>query len=154
MPAPSQGGTRPGFLRYPRGRVLAVIDDPDAAERAASAIVAAGIDPDSIELFRGVGDAAAFDGTGAQHGVGARVRRAVEFVLMDQAPDLAWYEAALRDGRSVVSVRVRGRAAVARVAAVLRANGGHFINHFGLLATEEIERWRGPDPTLPEYLIR
>jgi hypothetical protein len=134
--------------------VLAVIDDPAAAERAVSALAAAGIDPARIERFQGLDDTAAFDGTGAQHGVSARLRRAVEFVMMDQAPDLAWYEAALREGRSVVSVRVRGRAAVARVVQVLRANDGHFINHFGLLATEEIERWRGPDPRLPEYLLR
>jgi hypothetical protein len=131
-----------------------VIDDPAAADLAVAALVEAGLERSRVERFRGAADTPAFDGTGVQHGVGGRVRRAVEFVMMDQAPDLAWYEAALREDRSVISVRVRRASNVRRVADVLRAHGAHFINHFGLLATEEIERWKGPDPSLPEYLIR
>jgi hypothetical protein len=134
--------------------VLAVIDDPAAADRAATELAAAGFQRARVEVFHGAADAAAFDGTGVRHGVGARLRRAVEFVMMDQAPDLAWYEAALLDGRAVVSVGARSRSLVHRAAEILRTNGAHFINHFGLLATEEIARWRGPDPALPEYLIR
>jgi hypothetical protein len=131
-----------------------VIDDPAAAARVVDALAAAGLGPEQVEWFRGAEAAAAFDGTGARHGIGGRIRRVVEFVMMDQAPDLAWYEASLTEGRSVVSVRIRGRREIARVAEILRAHGAHFVNYFGLLATEEIERWRGPDPALPEYLIR
>ena len=154
MPTAGGSGSRPRFLRYPRGRLLAVIDDPAAADRAVGALAEAGVERSRVERFRGLADTAAFDGTGVQHGIGGRLRRAVEFVMMDQAPDLAWYEAALREDRSVISVRVRGTPNVRRIADMLRAHGAHFINHFGLLATEEIERWRGADPTLPEYLIR
>ena len=94
------------------------------------------------------------DGTGAHHGPLARARRIVEFLFMDQAPDLAWYEAAAREGRTVLSVRP-GRGGDSRqVVAVLRAHDAHFINHFGLLATEEFDRWRGPEPRLPDYLLR
>ncbi|TMC63167.1 MAG: hypothetical protein E6J17_05400 [Chloroflexi bacterium] len=94
------------------------------------------------------------DGTGVRHGLGARVRRAVEFTLMDQAPDLAWYEAAIRDGRSVVAVRVSDDAKVRAAVETLRAIGAHFINHYGRFATEEFERWRGREPRLPDYLRR
>lgn len=141
------------FLRYPRGRLLAVIDDPADAERAIEALAGAGIEPARVERFQGRHDAVAFDGTGAQHGLPGRLRRAVEFVMMDQAPDLAWYEAALVDGRTVVSVQVEADAGKP-VVDVLRGHGAHFINQFGLLATEEIEPWRGPDPELPAHLIR
>ena len=34
-----------------------------------------------------------------------------------------------------------------QIVAVMRTNGGHFINHYGLFATEEFERWHGPGPT-------
>ena len=103
---------------------------------------------------RGAAAAAALDGTGAHHGPLARARRIVEFLFMDQAPDLAWYEAAAREGRTVLSVRP-GRGGDSRqVVAVLRAHDAHFINHFGLLATEEFDRWRGPEPRLPDYLLR
>jgi hypothetical protein len=77
-----------------------------------------------------------------------------EFTLMDQAPDIAWYEAALRSGRSVIGVRVNKEADVRRAVDVLRGLGAHFINHFGWFATEEFERWHGTEPTVPDYLRR
>jgi hypothetical protein len=142
------------FVKYPRGRLYAVIDDPGAASRAVEALVASGVEPPRIEVLRGDVAADTLDGTGARHGLRARVRRAVEFTLMDQAPDLAWYEAAIRDGRSVVVVRVSDEALLRRAVDVLRGVGGHFINHFGRFATEEFERWHGPEPKLADYLRR
>ena len=38
--------------------------------------------------------------------------------------------------------------------AALRQHGGHFINHYGRFATEEIERWHGPEPNVPGLLRR
>jgi hypothetical protein len=32
--------------------------------------------------------------------------------------------------------------------------GAHFMNHFGRFATEEFERWQGPEPKVPDYLRR
>jgi hypothetical protein len=142
------------YVKYPRGRLYAVLDDPGTAARAVDALVASGIEPSRVEVLRGDIAADTLDGTGARHGIRARLRRAVEFTLMDQAPDLAWYEAAIRDGRSVVAVRVSDEAGVRRAVNVLRANGGHFINHYGRFATEEFERWRGREPKLPDYLRR
>ena len=142
------------YVKYPRGRLYAVLDDPGAAARAVDALVASGIDASRVEVLRGDVAADTLDGTGARHGFGARLRRAVEFTLMDQAPDLAWYEAAIRDGRSVVAVRVSDEAAVRAAVEVLRASGAHFINHYGRFATEEFERWRGREPKLPDYLRR
>ena len=142
------------FVKYPRGRLYAVLDEPGAAARVVAALVAAGIEPARIEVLRGDTAADAFDGTGARHGLGGRVRRAVEFTLMDQAPDLAWYEAAIRDGHSVVSVRSNDEKTIRTAVEVLRGMGAHFMNHFGRFATEEFERWRGPEPDVPDYLRR
>lgn len=144
----------PRFLRYPRGRVLAVVDEPETVQVLVAALAQAGFDPTRVEAYRGESAAAAFDGTGARNGLFARLRRTVEFLMMDQAPDLAWYEAAAREGRTVLSVRPHGDANVARAVAILREHGAHFINHFGLLATEEFDRWRGREPRLPDYLMR
>ncbi len=131
-----------------------MLDDPGAAARAVDALVVSGVEASRIEVLRGDVAADTLDGTGARHGLGARLRRAVEFTLMDQAPDLAWYEAAIRDGRSVVAVRVSDEAAVRAAVEVLRASGGHFIHHYGRFATEEFESWRGPEPEVPDYLRR
>ena len=37
---------------------------------------------------------------------------------------------------------------------VERSRGGHFINWFGLFATEEFERWLGPEPDMPGFMRR
>ena len=78
------------------------------------------------------------DGTGDVSGAMGRIRRALAFTLMDQLVDFAWYEWALRDGRAVVMVRVRGDAPKAHARAVLERHGAHFVNYYGRFATEEI----------------
>jgi len=140
VPAP-----RPNLTR----RVLAVLDDETSATRAADALVDAGLS--DVQLLRGAAAADAIDAVG-RRGVLARVGRAVQFAVEDQMPALAWYEAALRDGRTVVAVRTRSRAETRTAVDVLLAHGAHFINRFGRLETEELARWRGPEPVIHHLL--
>jgi hypothetical protein len=58
------------------------------------------------------------------------------------------------DGGAVVMVRVRGDATKGAVLAALLDHGGHFINYYGRFATEELARWRGPEPRIPSLLKR
>ena len=73
---------------------------------------------------------------------------------MDQLPDLAWYEAAVRDGGAVLMVRVRGDDRKRAAIAIVRQHGGHFLNYYGRFATEEISRWTGPEPEISDLLKR
>lgn len=136
------------------GRLIAVLDSADQVEAARAALVAAGIDPGAIETFEGPDATTAFDPSGARHGLLGRLYRILEFSWADQAPDFAWYEAAVREGRIVLSVRVRGQRRVAHVARIVEDHGGHFINHFGWFETQELARWRGPEPNVPGFLRR
>ena len=136
------------------GRLLAVFDDAASADQAIEALEAAGIGPERIERFAGEDDLGAFDASGKRRGWRGRMFRIVEFSWADQAPDFAWYEAAIREGRIVLSVRVRGDKAVRAVAAIIADHGGHFVNHFGWFETREIARWRGSEPDLPGFLRR
>jgi hypothetical protein len=136
----------------PERRVLAVFDTAAAADAADLALGAGGIQVGDIERLEGAADADALDATGSRHGLGARLRRAVQFSLMDQMPALAWYEAALRDGRVVLAVRTGDRAMTLRAVGALQAAGGHFVNRFGRLQTEEFARWRGPEPAISSLL--
>jgi hypothetical protein len=136
------------------GRLLAVFDTPAEAEAAVEALTTAGIERAKIEHFQGAEDAAVFDASGRRHGLRGRLYRLIEFSWADQAPDFAWYEAALREGRVVLSVRVRGQRRLRQVADIVLANGGHFVNHFGWFETQELARWRGKEPDLPEFLRR
>ena len=140
------------FIGYPDRQVVGVFDTAAAADRVVGALTAAGIPLEDIQRFAGPADADRFDSTGEHHGVGARVRRAVQFSLMDQLPAMAWYEAALRQGQSVVAVRTATRAETMRVVHAMKAQGGHFINRFGRLATEEFARWQGPEPPVPSLM--
>ncbi len=128
------------FIGYPTGKVVAVFDraaDADAAIDAVRATAAARpASSTDVERFHGASDADRFDATGARHGAVERVLRTVQFSLMDQLPAMAWYEAALREGKTVVAVRTRNRPATLKVVEALKVAGGHFINHFGRAATE------------------
>jgi hypothetical protein len=142
------------FLGSARGRLLAVLDTDETTQAAIRALEESGIPTERIEIFTGDEGAAAFDSSGGRHGPAARVLRTIQFTLMDQMPDFAYYEAAARQGRSIVSVRARGEAEMRRAVETLRRHGGHFINQFGLFTTEEFERWRGEEPELPGFMRR
>jgi hypothetical protein len=140
------------FIGYPTGKVLAVFDSPADADRAVAALAEAGIAPAAIDRFAGPSDADRFDASGARHGIVARALRAMQFSLMDQLPAMAWYEAALREGHVVVAVGTGDRAGTLRSVEALRNAGGHFINRFGRLSTEEFARWRGPEPRVASLM--
>ena len=142
------------FLGSARGRLLGVLDSEAALVAIRASLVDAGLGEESIEVFSGDDGAAAFDSSGARHGPLARILRTVQFTLMDQMPDFAYYEAAAREGRCVVSVKPRNEAEMRRAVEILRAAGGHFINHFGLFTTEEFERWHGTEPKVPGFMRR
>jgi len=140
------------FIGYPVGKVLAVFDRAADADRSIEAAQAMGIEPTSIERFEGPTDADRFDATGQRHGPVARVLRTVQFSLMDQLPAMAWYEAALREGKTVVAIRTKDRASTLRLVDALKGKGGHFVNQFGRAATEEFARWQGPEPNVSDLM--
>ena len=142
------------FLGSARGRLLAVLDGPEALAAATGALEDDGVAADAIEVFTGPDGASAFDSSGGQHGPLARILRTVQFTLMDQMPDFAYYEAAAREGRSVISVKPTGDAQTRRAVGIVRRHGGHFINYFGRFTTEEFERWHGDEPAVPGFMRR
>jgi hypothetical protein len=140
------------FIAYPDRAVVAVVDDPTAAEAAARELADAGVD--AVTVLQGPEGADRIDGMGRAHGLGSRLRRLVAFTVMDQLPDFVLYERALRDGRSVLIVRAPADADKRRAHEILRRHGGHFTNYYGRFATEELDLWRGPEPDIPGVLRR
>ena len=135
-------------------RVMAVLDTAGAAEAAAAALEREGFGSDAVVVLAGEGDAERIDSLGNVGGVWARARRLLSFTLADQVVDLAVYVAALRDGRTVVSVLVPGDTARERAKRALAGSGAHFVNFFGRFATEDMVPWRGPELPLPPWLRR
>ena len=153
MAAP-RGRRQSRFIGYPTDSLLAVLPEPERAASAAAALKAAGIPDKDITILRGDEGASRFDPTGAVHGLFTRLRRIVSFTVMDQLPDMAFYDAAIRSGQAVVMVRVRGDDDKAEGIRILREHEAHFVNYYGRFATEEIVRWRGPDPDIHSLLKR
>ena len=142
------------FIGYPTDSLLAVLPDAEHAAASAAAVNAAGVPDKDITVLRGEEGASRFDPTGAVHGAFTRLRRLVSFTVMDQLPDMAWYDAAIRSGQAVVMVRVRGDDSKADAIRILRDHDAHFVNYYGRFATEEIVRWHGPDPEVHSLLKR
>lgn len=142
------------IIRYPTGWLLAVVDDAATAAHAAAAVTAAGIDPADVRVLSGSDGRAAFAELGASTSPLARLIRGVQFMSMDQMPDLPAYEKGIEEGRTVIAVRPKGRPALLKARDALAENGAHFQNYFGRFMTEEFSRWRGTEPDLPDHLRR
>lgn len=142
------------FIGYPTGWLLAVIDAPAAAAAVVSDLAAAGVPASDLMVLTGEDGARRLDGLGTASGALARMRRAVQFMTMDQMPDFLLYELAAEAGRSVIGVRSRAPIERDALLAILRGRGAHFINRFGSWTTEEIARWNGPQPEMPHYMHR
>jgi len=141
-------------IAYPTDHLLAVIDDPSAADSAVDRLLARGFAAEDVTALRGPGEASRIDGLGASGGPLRRLVRVVQFMTMDQMPDFRLYEAAIAAGRTVVAVHVRDAGMTRLARDILAAAGGHFMNRYGRLSTEELSRWRGPELELPGYLRR
>src|SRR4029453_12730319 len=126
-------------------RLMAVLDQPDAAVLAKEALVREGFAPDTITILQGDRDADRIDSFGKSSGPLRKLWRVVQFIQTDQMVDLVVSEAALRDGRTVLTVHARRAQERDRAKRVLAAAGAHFMNFFGRGSTEDIARWRGKE---------
>jgi hypothetical protein len=142
------------FIGYPTDWTLAVMDEAAEAEAAGAELLQLGIPPEDVVVMAGHESIERMRRLGTSTGFPARLRRAVQFVTMDQLPDLHVYETALDDRHPVVGVRVADAVERRRAIEVLRGHGGHFINRFGAWATEEIAPWRGRMPERPQHMMR
>ena len=142
------------LIGYPTGWTLAVFDAPDAAEAARAEVSASGIGPEDLILLWGPDATDQMSHLGTSAGLAARMRRAMQFMTMDQLPDLRVYELALEGGRPVLGLRVEDAKRRRAATDAIRRHGGHFVNRFGAWATEEIAPWRGEMPKLPQYMQR
>ncbi len=134
-------------------RLVAVIDDPVHAQEARRRLVELGVAMADIEVLVGEAGAERLDSTG-EGGWWQRMVRVSQYMVADQSTELVVYDAALRDGRAVMAVRLRDRQLKPRATAILEESGAHLLSFFGRIQTEEISRWRGPElvhpPVMPD----
>ena len=142
------------LISYPTGWTLAVFDEADAAAVARADLTRSGIGAEDLVLLSGPDAMDRMSHLGTSSGFGARLRRAMQFMTMDQLPDLRVYELALEGGNPVLGVRIEDGELRRAATDAIRRRGGHFVNRFGAWATEEIAPWRGEMPKLPQHMQR
>ncbi|HVM24401.1 MAG TPA: hypothetical protein VM253_03280 [Candidatus Limnocylindrales bacterium] len=130
-------------------RLLAVLDTRAEADAAVEALTRTSVTAAEVTLLHGEEGGSRLAAGRRAGGRWARTLRALSFMAVDQAVDLAWYEAALADGRAVVMVHAADAERRAQAIAALRRSGAHFMNHYGRFATEDVAPWRGAPPAVP-----
>jgi hypothetical protein len=136
-------------IRYPMEWLLAVIDDPTMAGPAAMALVSGGVPSNQVKVLVGATSQGSLADLPTSRGVLSRFIRLIQFMSMDQTPDLRLYEAALDDGRAIVAVHGLDRPGLLAARDSLADHGAHFQNYFGRYSTEELSRWQGPELNPP-----
>jgi hypothetical protein len=118
-------------LSFPVDTVVGILDDPDAASSAVDALVAAGVPAERIQVLCGDAGARRLDPSGERHGLLGQLRRIVQQYADQEVAHVERQSAELRAGKFLVAAPAEGDEARERVAEILQANGGHFINHYG-----------------------
>jgi hypothetical protein len=127
------------FVGYPQGQVLAIIDDRSDASAVERELHSAGFSSDAVRVLIGEGDANKLDSDGTKHGAFATLLRGVEH-LMSDVDHLAQYEGAIRGGAAVIAVHAPDEGPREQALEILRRHEGHFINYYGAMTVETLER--------------
>ncbi|HJP70922.1 MAG TPA: hypothetical protein VJ975_04325 [Candidatus Limnocylindria bacterium] len=142
------------MIGYPTGWTLSVLGTADDADAAAAELRASGVSEEDVIVISGADVAEQIARLGTSAGFLARARRTMQFLTMDQLPDLHVYEVAVEEGHPVVGVSIADAEERRAAIAILVKHGAHFINRFGAWATEEIAAWRGEMPDRPQHMHR
>lgn len=116
-------------LAFPDHTVVAIIDEPDDAAAALDALITAGVPEENISLLYGEGGAERLDPAGKRHGALGRLRRLIQHYGDEDRPHVRRQAEELRAGNFLVAAPATEEERD-RVAGILKAHGGHFINHY------------------------
>lgn len=91
-------------LTYPTGRIVGIVDDRAALDRACAALAAADVDAEHVEARCGPEAARALEADGSGRGPLTTALRVVQKVLGEETPRLEQLGRAIDDGAVVVEV--------------------------------------------------
>jgi len=126
------------FIRYPNDHLFGVVDGAAPAGEALAALRALGIDDDDLSTFTGNAGAIRIDASGAHHGIFARLVRAAQAMSMD-GDQSQRYEDEARRGHTVIAVHTSDPLLRQGAVQVLKSHGGHYINYYARLHSENLE---------------
>jgi hypothetical protein len=130
-----------GDLEYPVNHVLGVLDTPEQVKSALAALESSGIADADVNLSCGPAAADALGATTGRKGLAnIAIRIAEQLNIRDDEMMLKdRYEAALRDGGTVISVAAPSEERKTLASDTLRQHGGHFISYLKRFSFEILE---------------
>ena len=123
---------------YPLDDVVAVIDDPESAERAVRSLRDAGVAEDDVDLLDGP---SVVEATRSFRQHGGRLRRVEAWLseaFSDDAEYARIYEREAERGHYLVIAHAAQPDVVERVRQVLRAHGAHNMRHYESLTVTDL----------------
>lgn len=129
-------------IRYPTNHVLSVIDTQEQLTPALAALEAGGFMQSELGVRCGVGAADAMAASSGRTGLSDLAMRFSDWIGLsnDEMEVKNRYEAALRDGRFVVSVAAGTDERKDVAAEMLRDHGAHFVTFLGRHTMEMMVR--------------
>ncbi|MDP9222671.1 MAG: hypothetical protein M3P18_02235, partial [Actinomycetota bacterium] len=117
-----------GFLKYPKHKVIGLVDDSDSVRQAMDELVIEGFAEDDVSVLSGPEGAERLDVDGRYHGLIARIYRLFER-LNDSSDWLQRHSDHIARGGFGVSVSA-DRDSKAEAAVILLKHGAHEIAYF------------------------
>lgn len=120
-------------------RVTGVLDTEDDVRATVRALEESGVASDDIDVFVGEQGARCLDLMGREHGRVIRLLRTLEAAVGDERETNHRIDEALRNGASLVSVKVHRKSAEkARALRILKSFHGHEIHIWGTWGFEDV----------------
>ncbi|HVJ25949.1 MAG TPA: SgcJ/EcaC family oxidoreductase [Vicinamibacterales bacterium] len=130
---------RSDFIGVPTNRVVGTVSDAGNAKGAIDALLAAGFEPQEIDILHGEEDLHRLDLTGAEHGFLAQFHRTViRSFELDEFKHLTAHVEDVRAGRYVIMVLTKRRSQRAVAADILHHYGASFVGFYGRWAWEDL----------------
>ncbi|TVR53295.1 MAG: hypothetical protein EA421_11515 [Gemmatimonadales bacterium] len=126
-------------LSFPDDSVVGILDDPEGASSAVDALLAAGVPRDGIQVLCCDSGARRLDPSGERHGVLGQLQRIIQHFGDKEIGHVQRQAAELQAGKFLIAAPAEDDEESRRVADILKANGGHFINRYTSWTVEQLE---------------
>lgn len=139
------------FLAYPTNRVAGTMATAREARSAVTALVAAGVSLQDIDILHGDQALHRLDPDGSAHGPFARVQRNLlrAAARQEEFKHLMWHVDDIKAGRAVVMALAATAPDRRRIATVLRDHGATRIGFYGRWAWEALDDARADEAGRP-----
>jgi hypothetical protein len=119
-------------------KIIAIFDTEESANNAYTALLDDAFTAETAETFCGYQGKVELDVKGEHHGLIENIKRKLHHFMLAESLQMDTYSNALKSGKCVVQVITDSRN-WEKARDILKNNGGHFINFYGLFTTEVLE---------------